>query len=106
MDEVIRGSQFVESALKTIQVYQLSKSDQNQLSVQNETVIKLVQPKSDRLKQLFKELGKCLDKINHFLIVGTYKEEKIDIAEIFRKYTKNVQNTPELSAAFFFDTQV
>jgi hypothetical protein len=38
--------------------------------------------------------------------VGTYKEEKIDIAEIFRKYTKNVQNTPELSAAFFFDTQV
>jgi len=39
--------------------------------VQRENEIKLKENKSERLKQLFKELGKLLNMTSHFLIIGT-----------------------------------
>jgi hypothetical protein len=40
--------------------------------VQNENEIKLKENKSERLKQLFKELGRLLNMTSYFLIVGTF----------------------------------
>ena len=62
--------------------------------------------KSDRLKQLFKELGRLLNMTSHFLIIGTFTSEKLDLSDIFRNQTINVQNSEELTASYFLDSQI
>jgi uncharacterized membrane protein YraQ (UPF0718 family) len=89
MNEVIRSQQFVDPNLKTIQIYSLLREEEKFI-VSNENEIKLKENKSDRLKQLFKELGRLLNMTSYFLIIGTFTSEKLDLSEIFRNNTINV----------------
>ena len=69
-------------------------------------VLRLPQAKRDRLKLLYKEIGKLFGKgDSDFLVIGYTKQTNriIGFERAIKDHTLNLENSPELGAAYEFD---